>query len=168
MSLTGNYNETGTNTVTVVFTETNGWPGYLPSTFTTTNIFTLSVTFVPQPPTIGFIPNQVTYAGDAILNLPFVIGSPDTNAGNLSITVSSGNQALLPTAGGLTNVVVTRGLSNGMPPVGGPNPSSQTNYLSLYPTGVKGNQQSVITVAVSHGYFTNTRPDFPAGWYQPA
>jgi subtilisin-like proprotein convertase family protein len=143
LTLTGNYNEAGTANVTVSVTETNGLPGTTPSTFTAADSVTLTVQFVSQPPTIGFIENQVTAAGQAVLNVPFVVSSPDTNAANLIISVGSGNQGLLPN----NNVVVTRGPSSGQPP---PSPSVQTNYLSLFPIGTKANQ-SVITITVSEG-----------------
>ncbi len=128
-------------------TEANGLPGTTPSTFTATNSVGLTVIFVPQPPTIGFIENQVTAAGQAVLNVPFVVSSPDTDAANLIITVGSGNQALLPQ----NNVVVTRGPSSGPPPA---SPSVQTNYLSLFPIGTKANQ-SLITITVSDATDTN-------------
>ena len=149
MQLTGNYNDAGTVTITNIFSEANGLPGSTSSIFTTTNTpaITLTVSFVAQPPTIGFIPEQVTFAGDPILNLPFVISSPDTNAANLTVTVSSDNPTMLPTAG---NMVVTRGASSGAPP---PSPSWQTNYLSLFPVGTKGGPAH-ITVVVSDGQST--------------
>jgi subtilisin-like proprotein convertase family protein len=152
LTLTGNYNEEGTATVTVSVTETNGLPGTTPSTFKANDSVTLTVQFVPQPPTIGFIENQVTAAGQAILNVPFVISSPDTDATNLIITVGSGNQGLLPTTSAFqNNVVVTRGPSSGSPP---PSPSVETNYLSLFPIGTKASQ-SVITITVTDATDTN-------------
>ena len=150
LTLTGNYNEAGSANVVVVFTETNGPAGVAPSTFTATSTTLLTITFVPQPPSIGFIANQVTFAGQAVLNIPFVISSPDTNAAALSVSISSGNQALLPTSAFQSNAVVTRGPSTAQPP---PSPSVQTNYLSLYPVGTKGGQ-SQITVSVSDGVNT--------------
>jgi len=122
-----------------------------------------TINFVDQPPTISFIPEQVAFAGTPILNVPFVVSSPDTNAARLNINVSSLNQALLPTSAFQNNAVVSRGpstgqfgtLAGGDPPFqplinGTSAPSFQTNYLSLYPVGVKGGQ-SQITVEVDDG-----------------
>jgi len=150
VTLTGNPNETGTNLVTFTVAETNGQGGTIPSTFTAANSIALDVTFVAQAPSIGFVENQVTFAGTAVLNIPFVISSPDLDASNLTVTVTSSNPELLPTSTFQDNAVVTRGPSTGPPP---PSPSVETNYLSLFPLGIKPSQ-STITIAVFDG--TNT------------
>jgi subtilisin-like proprotein convertase family protein len=150
LKLTGNTNEAGTATLTVTVTEINGQTGTIPNTFTATNNFTLTVTFVAQPPSISFIENQVTFAGDPILNIPFTISSPDLNANSLSISVVSGNQAVLPTLSYQDNAVVTTNASSGPAPLG--LPSTADCFLSLFPIGKGGN--APITVYVSDG--TNT------------
>ena len=152
VTLTGNPNEAGTATVSVIVSETNGFAGSTPNVFTATNNVTLTVTFVAQPPSIGFIENQVTFAGDAVLNVPFVVSSLDMDAANLTITVNSGNQGLLPTSPFQNNAVVTRGPSTGTPPFTTPfdTASTETNYISLFPVGTKGGQ-SAITITVTEG-----------------
>ncbi|MGO8699781.1 MAG: beta strand repeat-containing protein [Limisphaerales bacterium] len=156
VNLTANPNEAGTAVVTVVVTETNGLAGSpVSSAFTATNSFQLTVSFVAQAPSISFIENQVTFAGAPVFNIPFVISSPDTNATALSVTVSSSNPNLLPTSQFQNNAVVTRGPSSGSPPSTTPagSASVETNYLTLFPVGVKASQ-STITVTVSDGQNT--------------
>ena len=153
VTLTGNYNETGGPlAIPVTATSTNGASKATPITFSGSSSIYLTVNFVPQPPAISYIPNQFTYAGSAILNLPFVVSSPDTNASALSVTVSSGNQGLLPTGYPQNNIVLTPGASTVLPP---PSPSTQTYYLSMFPLGIKGGQ-SQITITVSDGVNTVT------------
>ncbi len=178
---TNNVGGTNFTTFNVVFNNnlneftTNG--GAIPITLTAkdTNSLTGSatlpyiITFVDQTPTISFINEQVTFAGDAILNIPFVVGSADTNAARLNINVTSDNQALLPTTQVQNNAIVTRGPSTGNPvslaagdppfqPLinGASSPSLETNYLSLYPVGIKPNQIAHVTVAVDDGTTTNS------------
>jgi len=165
ITFTNNVNEFTTNggaiPITVTSTDTNNLLG--------TATLPYIVTFVDQTPTISFISEQVAFAGTPILNVPFVVSSADTNAARLNINVSSGNQALLPTSAFQNNAVVSRGPSTGgfgtlaagdppfQPTIGGvTSPSLQTNYLSLYPVGIKGGQ-SQITVEVDDGTTTNTQ-----------
>ncbi len=148
VTVTGNPNETGTATLTLTVTDTNGPAKVAPSVFAANNNVSLNVTFVAQSPSISFIPNQVTYAGDAVLNVPFTISSPDVNANTLLVSVTSDNPELLPSS----SAVVTPGSGSLTPPNTIPNgsPSVLTDLLSLFPVGVKGGSANV-TVSVTDG-----------------
>ena len=84
--------QTGTATLTV--TVADG------SNLTASKTFTLTVTApgTNTPPTISNIPNQTTSEGTAIGPIGFTVGDAETSVTDLTVSVSSSNTTLVPSA----------------------------------------------------------------------
>ena len=77
----------GTSTITITVTDPNG--GFATRTFTLT---------VNSIPTITSIANQTINEDSSTGPLPFTIGDAETAPGSLSLSASSGNTTVIPTA----------------------------------------------------------------------
>ena len=88
LTIQGNFNQFGTNTVEVVAEDNNG--------FTGTNTFTLALFFVDHPPTIDFIGRQVVAAGDPLGPITFSVHDVDTPISSVTVRAGSDNQKLIP------------------------------------------------------------------------
>lgn len=123
-------NQFGTNTVSVVATDNNG--------FTETKTFTVGVRPVNDAPTISNISKQNTRAGLPLGPVSFNIGDVESDPSTLVITFGSSNQKLIPTS----NIV--------------PSGSGTNRTLTIYPAGVvAGNAE--VTVFVSDGTAVSSR-----------
>jgi subtilisin-like proprotein convertase family protein len=95
MSVQGNFNQSGTNSVEVVAVDNNG--------FAATNHFDLELFFVCPPPSLGFIPAQDIPAGD-ILTLTFRVYTPCGSWVPKTVRATSDNQNRIPD----TNIVINQ------------------------------------------------------------
>ena len=82
--------QTGTATITVTVTDAGG--------LTTNTSFNVVVSAPNTPPTIGSIANQTTGEGIAVGPLGFTVGDAETAAASLTVSASSSDTALVPTA----------------------------------------------------------------------
>ena len=136
MTLTGNFNSPGTNTVSLIALDNNG--------FYATNSFTLGFAFVDHPPTISVILNQATPQGVPVGPLTFTVNDVGgLDQGSLdSLTVSaytdSVSQKVLPTS----NILLQK-------------LSSTTYTLTLFPIA-QGIANVLVTVSDGTKTTTNT------------
>jgi len=82
-------NQSGTATITLTVGD---------GTATVSDTFTLTVTAVNDPPAISDVPNQTVDEDTATTALPFVIGDVETAVGSLTLSKSSSNTTLVPSA----------------------------------------------------------------------
>ena len=129
--LTPAANQFGTSTITVTV---NDGP------YTTAESFLLTVSHVDAAPTfISQVGNQTTNQDMAVVNVPFKVGDPDTNASALSVTATSNTPGLVSNAN-----ILLQG-------------SGENRTVSITPTtGQTGT--AIITLAVSDGH-SGPRPE---------
>ncbi len=82
-------NQSGTATITLTVSDGTG---------TASDTFVLTVNAVNDPPTISDIANQSTTTGTAVGPLSFTIGDVETAAASLTVSATSSNLTLVPTA----------------------------------------------------------------------
>ena len=154
VTLTGNKNSPGSNVVTLVAEDNNGFFG--------TNTFNYNLAFVDHPPTITVILNQQTYQGAPIGPVSFSVGDlgglDQLDLGHLTVLAYSDavSQKVLPTSnivlqqvadGFLTNYTLTifpiaQGVANVLVTVSDSTPG--TNSLTILGTRTTTNTFSVL------------------------
>ena len=123
-------NRFGTNTLSVVATDNNG--------FIETKTFTVGVRPVNDTPTLSNISKQTTRAGIPLGPIGFTVGDVESDPGTLVVTFGSSNQKLIPTS----NIVLTGAGAN--------------RSMTIYPAGVlAGNAE--LTVFVSDGSASSSK-----------
>lgn len=90
LTIQGNFNQYGTNTVQVVAMDNNG--------FTATGSFTLGLAFVDHAPSVGFVGRQVTSAGSVLGPITVSVADVDTPLNLVTLSATSDNQKLIPNA----------------------------------------------------------------------
>ncbi len=88
VTITPAANLSGSATITITVTDANG--------ASSSDTFVLNVGGVNDPPTISDIANQSTDEDTATGAIPFVVGDLETPAGDLVVTATSSNPALVP------------------------------------------------------------------------
>lgn len=119
-------NQSGTTTITVTVSD---------GALTASDTFVLTVVAPNQAPTISDIANQTILTGANTGSLAFTVGDLETAAGSLTVTASSSNTTLIPTA----NIVF-----------GG----SGANRTVMVTAAAGQNGSATITVTVSDGALT--------------
>lgn len=89
VTVTPELNQSGTATITITVDD---------GTTSVSTDFQLEVTAVNTPPTISAIGNQSTPENTPTSAISFTVGDAETAAGSLTVTGTSGNTALVPTA----------------------------------------------------------------------
>jgi subtilisin-like proprotein convertase family protein len=122
-------NESGTNTITVAMTD---------GTTPVVSTVTVGVKHVYQGPTITGLPATVdTIAGSSTAAIPFTVGSLEVSATSLTVTATSGDEALVPNGG-----IVLSG-------------SADARSIQLTPLGTASGNDT-ITLLVGDGKITNS------------
>lgn len=119
----------GTNNLTVVLTDNNG--------FKSTNVVTVAITSVNDIPTISAIPRQNTRAGVPTGLIPFTVGDVETAAASLTVTAVSSQPTVLPSE----NIQITGTGAN--------------RNVQLFPIGTRAGTAEV-TLTVSDGTATSS------------
>jgi len=90
VTITPAANQSGTTTITVSVTDTNGG--------TASTAFSLTLNAVNNPPTISSLPDRTIAEDSSTGPLPFTVGDVETAAASLAVSAVSTNQALVPSA----------------------------------------------------------------------
>ena len=131
LTIQGNFNRYGTNTVEVVATDNSG--------FTGTNTFTLAVSFVDHAPTWDFVPRQVTTAGSVLGPINIVVTDVDLPPQTITVHANSDNTKLIPDS----NLVLK------------PTATPGTYTLTIFPVGTVSGTAN-ITLSANDGLKTGT------------